>query len=181
MVIGELADIEPVLAYLVGAGIGHINLRIDGGADAIAALTDRFRDANADAELTAREVDRGKCGLLFGFARDEAGAKRMGSIAAHYADASIVYARLDSTPMIPIIPAPPPCLACAGLDFDRPFAGRCDNPDLIAMIAALEAIKILAGIRSTEARLIKFEGYAVSTSPIRQRPDRACACTSAAP
>jgi len=181
-VIGALEDIDPILAYLVGAGVGHINLCTDVDADALAALAARFRGANPDVAMTTNGEDGGTYNLLLGFARNQAGTAQIHAAAARHPNAAVVYARLDSSPIIAAIPKRPPCLSCAGTDLNAPFAGPSEHPGLVAMAAGLEAIKILARIAPAETMLIKFVGYAASASPIGQRPDRtACECTPVTP
>ena len=48
IVVGDLADVHPVLPYLAGTGIGHISLDTDADAATIASLQARFNDLNPD-------------------------------------------------------------------------------------------------------------------------------------
>jgi hypothetical protein len=179
IVVGDLADINLVLPYLVGAGIGHIGLDTDADAATIASLRARFSDLNSDVDFVAVDRTNLKCDLLLAITNGPASTKRLYDLATlHYA-AAIIYARLDATPAIAVIPSRPPCLACAVCDLDDPSGERCGSPGLVAMVAGIEAIKHLAGIAPTAARLIEFDGYAATTRVLRRRSATAsCACPS---
>jgi hypothetical protein len=165
---GNLDDLDPVLPYLIGAGVGHIDLDTEADSATIASLQERFKDLNSDVELVAADQTSRRCDLLLAIVRESAMAERMRDLAAAHSSAAIVYARLDATAMIAVIPSRPPCMLCAEIDLNVPVDRPRENPGLVAMVAGLEAIKLLAGIAPAEARLIEFDGYAATTRSLRQ-------------
>jgi hypothetical protein len=180
IVVGDLADVNLVLPYLVGAGIGHISLDTDADAATVASLRARFNDLNHDVHFDALVHGDLKCDLLLAITQSPALPNRIRELATLHSAAAIIYARLDATPAIAVIPSRPPCLACVDCDLDAPSGERCGNPGLLAMVAGIEAIKLLAGIAPAGARLMEFDGYAATTRVMRRRSGAAsCACPSA--
>jgi hypothetical protein len=175
---GNLDDLDPVLPYLIGAGVGHIDLDTEADSATIASLQERFKDLNSDVELVAADQTSRRCDLLLTIAREPTTvAERIHDLATAHSSAAIVYARLDATAMIAVIPSRPPCMLCAEIDLNVPVDRPRENPGLAAMVAGLEAIKLLARIAPAEARLIEFDGYAATTRSLRQRSGSvSCGC-----
>jgi hypothetical protein len=177
---GRLDDLEPVLPYLIGAGVGRIGLDTDADSTTIASLQERSRDLNSDVELVATDLTSRRCDLLLAIVRDHTMAERIHNLAAAHPETAIICARLDATPTIAVIPSRPPCLLCGDIDLNVPVDGPRENPGVAAMVAGLEAIKLLAGLAPPEARLIEFDGYAATTRPLRQRSGSlSCECKRA--
>jgi hypothetical protein len=95
-------------------------------------------------------------------------SERIDNHTAAHSSSAIIYVRLGEVATIAVIPSRPPCLLCADVNLDEPFDRAFGNPGLIAMIAGLEAIKLLAGVTSAEARLIEFDGYAATSRLLNQ-------------
>ena len=180
IVLGDLAEVHPVLTYLVGAGIGHISLETDADAAMIASLQARFSDLNPDVNFEATESSNLKCDLLFALTNGPALTDRLNDLAALHPRAAMISARLDGTAAIAVIPSRPPCLACADCNLDASSDEPCSLPGLVTMVAGIEAIKLLAGTAPAEARLIEFDGYAATTRALQRRTDAApCGCLAA--
>jgi hypothetical protein len=177
---GKLDDLGRVLPYLIGAGAGHIGLDTDADSTTIASLQERFRDLNSDAELVAADQTNRRCDLLLVIARERTVAERIHDLTTAHSSAATIYARLDATAMIAVIPSRPPCMLCAEIDLNMPVDRPRENPGLVAMVAGLEAIKLLAGIAPAEARLIQFDGYAATARSLRQHSGSVpCECSRA--
>jgi molybdopterin/thiamine biosynthesis adenylyltransferase len=173
---GKLDDLDPVLPYLIGAGVGRIDLDTDADSATIASLQERSKDLNSDVELAADQTSR-RCDLLLVIARERTVAERIHDLTTAHSSAAIVYARLDATATIAVIPSRSPCLLCADIELNVPTDKSSGNAGLVAMIAGLEAIKLLAGIAPAEARLMEFDRYAATTRSLRQRSGSvSCGC-----
>jgi len=81
------------------------------------------------------------------------------------------------------VPAPPPCLACADAGLLAPFSGRCENAGLIAMVAAAESFKLLAGcVPASRPTLIEFSGYESAARELDRASNRSrCGCGAKEP
>ena len=175
LVAGRQQDLEPILPYLAGAGVGHITLELDCGSEAIAALQTRLAGLNPDAKLSAGGHGRDGYDLIFATMSSGEATEQFG--AEEHSKTALIYVRLDADPLIAIIPSRPPCLKCADADLNASLSEPCANPGLVVMMAAIEAIKLLAGITPANARLIEFDGYAATSRPLSRRTGASpCGC-----
>jgi hypothetical protein len=181
---GARTDLEPVLAYLVGAGVGTIALEIaDSGATApLDPLIASMRALNPDVTVL-RTADRPSHPDLVAILIGSRGAA---DAAARLADAHpgarFVIARLDAPATLAVLGAsPPPCPRCAdGGALLRPFATRASNAAFIAMMTAAESLKLLAAARANRSALIEFDGYRTRARPMRPPAETRCSCRQAA-
>jgi hypothetical protein len=185
VIAGDLADIETVLAYMVAAGVGRIDLII-AGAPPLAPdrLIARMREHNRDAAVAAATVAPADTGLILTIAGSAAAVDLGRTLCAGTRiTAATIFARLDNPAKIAIIPSPPPCLVCADADLTQPFSHRCDTADSIAMMAAAEAFKLLAGYApASPASLIEFHGYEAAAVELRLSANLPrCSCSSDEP
>lgn len=177
LVRGSLEQLEPVLPYFAGAGVGHLALETDAEPSAISALQRRFTDLNPDVQLTTFDQGHDAHDLIFAFAGNDQAAEELGAHPPDYSRSPLILVRLAADASIGIIPSRPPCLTCADADFMAPLDGRCGNPAVAGMMAAIEAIKLLAGIAPLEPRLVLLDGYAATSRPLRRRPGAiSCGC-----
>ncbi len=175
-------DLEPALAYLVGAGVGRIELEC-GGAAGVDELAAAMRSLNPDSAVglyDGRDSSRRAPDLVFAIIGGTDSLSRARALCANFVRASAVIARLDSPARIGVFPAPPPCARCAGDLLAPPFGARVGEAGVIAMAATAEAFKLLAGYDATpRAALVEFDGYESLTREAPANP--ACACASEAP
>jgi hypothetical protein len=158
VLIGTLDDIAQPLAYLVGAGVGEIDLCSPDSSDAdLRALCERMRDLNPDSTVSYGSVAQSP-DLVLAMIGSPA-IVEFATIEASRIGAAVI-ARLDSPGKIAILPAPPPCLRCARGDLLGAFGKRTEHGGFIAMIATTESLKILSAYNlSASPALVKFDGY----------------------
>ncbi len=176
---GELGDLEPMLAYLVGAGVGTIALEVagDGAAAPRDALIAEMRGLNPDAKVLSDAARIARPDLVAILAGSRAAVETAARLAEMHPGARSIVARLDGSGALALLSAPPPCPRCAdGGAMLRPFGARASNARFIAMLAAAESVKLLAATANPRRPvIIEFDGYRTRTHPIRAAV-RKCAC-----
>ncbi len=160
MLAGDARDIEAPLAYLVGAGVGAIGVHVAGGHDGFAGEIAAARELNADVSVTVADEPQGRVDLALLIVGSDA-ARKMADEIVNYRDARAwVVARLDTPGKIAVIPGgstSPPTVDASML---TPAGTRSEAADFIAMLAAAEAFKLLAGYADNPSRtIIEFDGY----------------------
>jgi hypothetical protein len=181
LLISNYADAEALLAYLVGAGVGKIYLcaNIDEArGDTIIA---RMRDLNSDSSVIigdALAADELNVDLAIAIVGDHDTLSRARALCDRMSNFALVLARLDVPAKLAVIPSRPPCLQCANSgELLAPVGSPADNAGFIEMLAALEAIKLLARYASAqEPTLVEFKGYETSTRTLDSLAGFACGC-----
>lgn len=195
LIIADRGDAELVLAHLVGAGVGHITLRLtDADTDYVANTIARMRDLNADVIVTFASGDivndvspnssndsTSGLSLIFALADSDDTLAQVRALCKKNWNAPWIFARLDTPEKIVIAPSRLPCPACASGDLLAPFGRRGDNAGFVAMLAATEALKALAQFPSSmrQPAIAEFNGYAASTHELAAPPHPCPACTTA--
>jgi hypothetical protein len=176
---GSAVNVAPVLAYLVGAGVGEIRLQLT-GSDAAEqdGLIMRAAELNPEVAVKPAAQNAARSSLVLAIADSEI-AELMPPLRLLGADTPLIFGRLDEPGCIAILPAPPPCVSCADADLLKPPGHRGDNAGFIAMIAAAEAFKLLARITPAPLpTLLEFTGFACASRQLQQRaPGGACTCS----
>jgi hypothetical protein len=151
LLVGDARDIEAPLAYLVGAGVGTICLKLSGDQ---AEFTYK-RESNADVSVTIADESRGRIDSALLIIGSEAARKAADEIANNRDLQVLVIARLDAPGKITVIhDVQDPRM------LDTQFGGRSEAADFIAMLATAEAFKLIAGYSENPARAtIEFDGY----------------------
>lgn len=161
IIAGELADTEPVLAYMAGAGVGRIGLLVPSPASAAAtAVIEQMRDSNRDVTIAVVSAAPADATLILAIAGSSAALKTASAFCEGRWTGPVVFARLDAPAKVVVVSAPPPCLACAEANLLAPFLDRCREAGFVAMIAAAESFKVLAGCTPvSRPTQIEFSGY----------------------
>ena len=177
------ADASSAVAYLAGAGVGHIVMHPVGDGAPYPALVERIGDLNPDVsvEIASDEMPE-QCDLMLALFGDAPAAEAAARVTREYGRGAAIVARLDTPGRIALLPAPPPCPLCAEVDLLSPPRERAGNAGAIAMVAVTEAFRLLAGLagQQPEATLIEFDGYASRSRALHRRGGEArCACEAA--
>ncbi len=151
LLVGDARDIEAPLAYLVGAGVGTIFLKLSSGQ---ADFTEK-RELNPEVSITVANNPQESVDLALMIIGSEAMRKVADAVATKYAAQATVIARLDAPGKIVLVPdAHDPRTVDAG------FGDRSEAADFIAMLATAEAFKLIAGYAENPSRAtIEFDGY----------------------
>lgn len=157
VLIGMLDDIAQPLAYLVGAGVGEIDLCSPDTREAdLRSMCDRMRDLNPDSTVSYGSLAQTPDLVLAMIG--SAATVEFATIEASMIGPAVI-ARLDSPGKIAILPSPPPCIRCARGNLLGAFGKRSDSAGFIAMIATTESLKILSAYNSAPPSIVKFDGY----------------------
>lgn len=184
LLISNYTDAKAVLAYLVGAGVGNIDLRSDLDIAARDTIVARMRDLNSDSAVIIGEgaaADIMNFDLAIAIVGDDTTLARVRTLCDRPSNIALVLARLDVPAKLAVIPSRPPCLQCANAgELLTPVGPPADNAGFIAMLAALEAIKLLTRYApALKPTLIEFSGYEASTRTLDSIGGIACGCGAA--
>ena len=151
LLVGDARDIEAPLAYLVGAGIGTICLKLSSDQ---AAFSEK-RELNADVSVTIANESQGRIDLALLIIGSEASRKVANEISKNGDVRATVIAQLAMPGKIAIIPD-----THGPRTVDAEFGKRSEAADFIAMLASAEAFKLMAGYaESPSGTIIEFDGY----------------------
>ncbi len=173
LILGTLEDIAGPLAYMVGAGVGEIDLCGPEAERELKSLRDRMRALNPDSTVTS-----GALAQIPDLALVLAGSAAIVEFAAAETAwvSPAVVARLD-TEKIALLPSPPPCIRCASGDLLAPFTAKSELAGFVAMLASVEALKMLAGYESaTPASSIELHNGETVVAPLAAASE-SCACS----
>jgi len=159
VIAGDARDIEAPLAYLVGAGVGTINVRLSSGHSGFARRIAAARELNPDVSVSVADEPQERVDLTLVFVGSEAARKLVDEIGEGQDVRALVIARLDAPGKIAVIPdAQSPRIADASMLAG--FGARAEAADFIAMLATAEAFKLLAGYAENPSRsIVEFNGY----------------------
>jgi len=156
LLVGDARDIEAPLAYLVGAGVGAIGVRVAGDRAGFAGKVARTRELNADVSVSEAQ---GRVDLALLLVGSESARKIADEIVHDSEVRALVIARLDAPGKIAVIPdlhssrtTDSSMMAAVG--------ARSEAADFIAMLATAEAFKLIAGYaENPPPAIIEFDGY----------------------
>ena len=154
---GDACDIEAPLAYLVGAGVGTIDLRVSDEYSGMSEKIAAMRELNADVSITLVDELQGPLDLALVIIGSEASRKVADEIANRRDVRALVIARLDVPGKLAVIPD---VQSAVDASIFAAVGERSDAADFIAMLATAEAFKLLAGFAENPApATIEFNGY----------------------
>jgi len=146
---GDARDIEAPLAYLVGAGVGTICLKLPADQTVLTQKRELNPDVTVTNELKA-PIDLAL--LIIG---SESARKVADEIARNRDARALAIARLDAPGKIEVIPD-----THSPRTIDAGIGMRAEAADFIAMLATAEAFKLIAGYAENPSRAtIEFDGY----------------------
>jgi hypothetical protein len=180
MLAGKAADIASMLAYMVGAGVGEIRLRLP-ASDAAEqdSLIKRAIQLNPEVVVEPGAESIAGLNLIFAISGDSETAEMILPPSMVCSNVPLIFAHLNEPASVAIFPGRPPCPLCVDAEFSTASKPRADNAGFVIMVAAMEAFKLLAySAPPSPPTLIEFNGFACSTRELRQRPLGAkCACS----
>jgi hypothetical protein len=175
-IVAETFDAEAALAYLAGAGVGRITIHPAGEPASYERIVELIRDLNPEVAATISGAGSSDLSawpapdLMLALIGSARAAEVAASFCGTYNGAPAVIARLDVPPRVAVLPAPPPCALCADAELWSTFDGRGANNRIAAMLAVVEAFKLLAGFDEHPApRLFKFSGYSATPRTLGRR------------
>ncbi len=172
---GDMRDVETVLSYLVGAGVGRIEVVCARDDVDFSEIASSMRALNADSHVTPFRDTPAAPDAVLAIAGSRSALALIAPLTTRFKRAPWVAARLDDRPCIAVLPAPPPCPRCARDVFVAAFRSRAETADAVAMAAAGEALKMLAGYGEKPGpALIEFDDYNSLSREIL--PDPGCDC-----
>jgi adenylyltransferase/sulfurtransferase len=176
VIAGDAHDVEPALLYLVGSGVGRIELALGKDANRTNELASATTELNPDVTVTALSDRSGsRIQLILAIIGSPAALATVGALVARFPRTAWVAARSDSPARIAVLPSPSPCPRCAEGGFLSPFGTRIVNASIFAMAATVEAFKQLAGYGELPgATLTEFDGYQSRSRAVAADP--ACEC-----
>jgi len=159
LIAGDARDIETPLAYLVGAGVGTITVRLTGGQRGFAKRIAALRELNPDVSVSVADGPQEHLDLALLLVGSEAARKLADELGEVPDVRTLVIARLDAPGKIAILPdAQSPRIADASIL--AAVGARAEAADFIAMLATAEAFKLLAGFAENPSRsIIDFDGH----------------------
>lgn len=178
--VGSPTDVELVLHYLAGAGIGSIYLKSDGDDAVNRRLIDESREANPEVTVDAGTLPP-KLDLILAMIGSAGSLPLAEALADRRRNTPLIWVRLDSPERIAILSEAPPCHRCARPSLVAPFIERSARAGFIAMLAATEAFKLLIGDRKKDPTLIEFDGYRTQMSRLEAASSTRCACRATRP
>jgi molybdopterin/thiamine biosynthesis adenylyltransferase len=179
MLTGQASEIETVLAYMVGAGVGEIQLRLP-ARDTAERDPMIVRAAELNPDVVVKPAADNIAGLSLVLAiGEDLNWELMLSPTLAGEDVPLIVVHLSEPASIAILPRRPPCPLCADTDLLAPAKVRSDYAGFVTMVAATEAFKLLASSTLPQSpTLLQFNGFDCSIREIRQRPlDAECACS----
>jgi hypothetical protein len=171
MLVGKAADVAIVFAYMVGAGVGEIRLRLlASDAAALNSLIMSAAQLNPDVVVKPAVENIEGLNLILAIGGDSEASALILSPSLVCSDVAMLFAHLGEPARIAILPARPPCPFCADVDLIAASTPREDNAGFVTMVAATEAFKLLACLAAPPPpTLLQFSGFACSTRALGQR------------
>ena len=162
LLVGDAPDIEAPLAYLVGAGVGTITVRVADGAEKFSEKIAEMRQLNSGVTLRIADELEGGIDLAFLIIGSEASRNVLDELVDVGA---LVIARPDAPGRICVIPDTHESRVIDESMLTR-VGARSEAADFIAMVATVEAFKLLAGYDENPAVVtIEFDGYETRVCP----------------
>lgn len=184
LLVGAPDDAETPLAYLVGAGVGKIHLRLAGRPHpGVSELAARMRNLNPDAAVEPSLDPGTPVDLIFAILGSEAAVEAAGEVWRAAGPGSAIVVRLDIPERIAILAEPPPCPRCAsGEGLFASFGRRSEYAGIVGMAGTVEAFKVLAGYHPKAGpSIIEFDGLKTRCRPVSANTGPArCGCDRAA-
>ncbi len=173
LIAGDAREVEPVLSYLVGGGVGRIDLAVEPGR--VERLESSMGTLNPDVTVAPRDCVSAAPDLGFAIIGSQAALERTADAIARFPEIGWVIARLDDPARIAVLPSPSPCPRCAGPELLSRFGTVSASAGVVAHAATVEALKLLAGYADDpQPAIIELDDYRSQSHPVAA--DSECDC-----
>jgi adenylyltransferase/sulfurtransferase len=181
MLVGKAADLSSVLMYMVGAGIGEIQLRLPAAdySEQHSLMAHAF-ELNPDVVVRPEAKSIEELNLVFAIGGGSEVTELILSPPLVQSNLCMIFVQPAMPCGFAIFSRRPPCLLCADADLMESVNPRGDAADFVAMVAATEAFKLLAGSPlPPSSMLFEFDGFACAARELKQRStSERCSCST---
>jgi hypothetical protein len=180
--LGDFRALVPVLAYLAGAGVGEIRLMPSAYDQAEAASqVATMLDLNPDLSLRPLTGADKPADLVFALGVDSETRELIKSPPIAFDTPALIIVHLAPPGAIAVFTDRPPCPLCAELAWtkipDESAPLLHINAGVVAMVAAAEALKLLACPAPGPPKILQFNGFQCIGRELHQLPKvEKCAC-----
>jgi hypothetical protein len=184
MLLGDFRALVPVLAYMAGAGVGEIQLMRStyDQAEAVSLVATTL-DLNPDLSLHPLTGTDKPADLVLALGIDPEARKLIESPPIALDAPALIIVHLQPPGAIAVFTNRPPCPLCAELAWTNTLLNESApllniNAGLVAMVAATEALKLLAYPSPCPSRILEFNGFQYLGRELHQLPNlEKCACS----
>ena len=139
VIVGETPNFEATVSYLVGAGIGRIDLDVAIDDHALIPLPRSMKALNPDVTVSRLNDASERPNLALAIIAGATSLAAARLLLGQFPQVPWVMARLDAPSRLAILPALSPCPRCASDELLSDFRGIASNAAVVALAAAVEA------------------------------------------
>jgi len=169
-VAGDLDVIEPALRYLVGAGIGHLDVYCVGEQGRRERVFQRLTELNPGVRLGVGDGELPSSETVFLAISNDPTLEFARNFADRARSQGVVVVRLSDAPRIAVLPSPRPCISCADDQFLGAIGPLSPIAQFALMLATTECLKLLLSKSPSSPSVITFRGLETTVRPASSQP-----------